>query len=84
MRKNCSSNREKLLKFKTEGREFSKFLKILDLQSRISKLLEQFFRTVGQDNFGNKIPFLSPRYDVTQCETLTIIPPSFNGQVNSN
>ena len=26
MRKNCSSDQEKLLKFKAEGREFSKFL----------------------------------------------------------
>ena len=28
MRKNCSSDREKLLKFEAEGREFSKFFKI--------------------------------------------------------
>ena len=52
MRKNCSSDREKLLKFEAEGREFSKILNI---------------RTVGQNNFGNKIPFLllSP-YQVNQ------------------
>ena len=48
MRKNCSSDREKLLKFEAEGREFSKFL----------RSLEQFIQTVtGQNNFGNKIPF---------------------------
>ena len=44
MRKNCSSDREKLLKFKfkAEGREFAKFL----------KSLEQFVQTVkGQNNF---------------------------------
>ena len=39
----------------------SKFLQILGLQPRISIffswLLEQFFLTVGQNNFGNKIPF---------------------------
>ena len=40
---------------------------ILVLQSRISKVfldhLEQFFLTVGQNNFGNKIPFLTfPAY----------------------
>ena len=35
---------------------FSKILKILGLQPRISK--EQYFLTVGQKNFGNKIPFL--------------------------
>ena len=40
--KNCSSNQEKNLKFKAEGREFAKFL--------ISP--EQFIRTVkGQNNF---------------------------------
>ena len=40
----------------------SKNLQILSLQPRISKVfypsLEQFFLTVGQNNFGNKIPFL--------------------------
>ena len=42
MRKKGSSDREKLLKFEAEGREFSKFL--------IS--LEQFIPTVkGQNNF---------------------------------
>ena len=42
VRKNCSSDREKLLKFKAEGREFSKFL----------RSLEQFIQTVkGQNNF---------------------------------
>ena len=45
MRKNCSSDREKILKFEAEGREFAKFL----------RLLEQFFLTVGQNYFGNKI-----------------------------
>ena len=39
---NCSSDREKLLKFEAEGREFSKFL----------RSLEQFIQTVkGQNNF---------------------------------
>ena len=41
MRKNCSSDREKLLKFEAEGREFAKFL----------RSLEQFIQTVkGQNN----------------------------------
>ena len=41
-KKNCSSDREKLLKFQAEGREFAKFL----------RLLEQFIQTVkGQNNF---------------------------------
>ena len=48
VRKNCSSDRGKLLKFEAEGREFAKFL----------RSLEQFFLTVGQNNFGNKIPFI--------------------------
>ena len=37
VRKNCSSDREKLLKFKAEGREFAKCL----------RSLEQFIQTVG-------------------------------------
>ena len=42
MRKNCSSDRETLLKFEAEGREFAKFL----------RSLEQFIQTVkGQNNF---------------------------------
>ena len=40
--KNCSSDREKLLKFEAEGREFAKFL----------RSLEQFIQTVkAQNNF---------------------------------
>ena len=42
VRKKCSSNREKLLKFETEGQEFANFL----------RSLEQFIQTVnGQCNF---------------------------------
>ena len=42
VRKNCSSNGEKLLKFEAEGLEFAKFL----------RSLEQFIQTVkGQNNF---------------------------------
>ena len=45
VRKNCSSDREKLLKFETEGWEFAKIL----------RSLEQFIQTVkGQNNFGKK------------------------------
>ena len=41
VRKNCSSDREKLLKFEAEGREFAKVL----------RSLEQFVQTVkGQNN----------------------------------
>ena len=39
---NCSSDRENLLKFEAEGREFAKFL----------RSLEQFIQTLkGQNNF---------------------------------
>ena len=39
---NCSNDREKLLKFKAEGQEFAKFL----------RLLEQFIQAVkGQNKF---------------------------------
>ena len=42
VRKNYSSDRDKLLKFKAEGQEFAKFL----------RSLEQFIQTVkGQNNF---------------------------------
>ena len=42
MRKNCSSDREKRLKFEAEGQEFAK----------IVRSLEQFIQTVeGQNNF---------------------------------
>ena len=50
MRKNCSSDREKLLKFEAEGREFANFL----------RSLEQFIQTVkGQNNFWQQIAFLT-------------------------
>ena len=42
VRKNCSSDREKLFKLEAEGREFAKCL----------RSLEQFIQTVkGQNNF---------------------------------
>ena len=42
MRKKCSSDREKLLKIETKGREFAKIL----------RSLKHFIQTVkGQDNF---------------------------------
>ena len=42
VRKNCSSDRENVLKFEAEGREFEIFL----------RSLEQFIQTVkGQNNF---------------------------------
>jgi hypothetical protein len=48
VRKKCSSDREKLLKFEAEGREFEIFL----------RSLEQFIRPVkGQTNFCNRMLF---------------------------
>ena len=48
VRKNCSSDREKLLKFEAEGREFSKFLRSLE------NLFKQWkVRTI----FGNRMLF---------------------------
>ena len=42
MRKNCSSDQEKLSKFAADGQEFANFL----------RTLEQFIQTVkGQNNF---------------------------------
>ena len=49
LRKNCSSDREKLLKFKAEGQEFAKF----------QRSLKKFIQTViGQRNFQNRMLFL--------------------------
>ena len=42
VRKNCSSDWEKLLKFETEGREFSKFLRLLKQMNLNSERLDQF------------------------------------------
>ena len=50
MRINCSSDREKLLKFEAEGREFAKIL----------RSLEQFIQTVkGQENVCQHNYFLT-------------------------
>ena len=50
MGKKCSSDREKLLKFEAEGREFATFL----------WSLEQFIQTVkGQNNFWYQNAFLT-------------------------
>ena len=57
MRKNCFSNRENLLKFEAEGREFSKVL----------RSQEQFVRTVkGQNNFHTY--FLSDAMNEYSCQ----------------
>ena len=51
MRKNCARDREKLLKFKAEGREFAKFL----------RSLEQFIQTMkGKNGFSPILALASP------------------------
>ena len=48
VRKNCSSDREKILKFEAEGHEFAKLL----------RSLEQVIQTLkGKNNFGNRMLF---------------------------
>ena len=50
VRKNCSSDREKLLKFEAEGQDFANFL----------RSLEQFIHTVKcQNNFWQQNAFLT-------------------------
>ena len=50
MRKSCSSDREKLLKFEAEGQEFTNLL----------RSLEQYIQTVkGQNNFREQNAFLT-------------------------
>ena len=50
VRRNCFTEREKLLKFEAEGREFTKIL----------RSLEQFVRTVkGQNKFWQQNVFLT-------------------------
>ena len=50
VRKNCSSDRKKLLKFEAEGREFAKCL----------RSIEQFIQTVkGQGSFWQQNAFLT-------------------------
>ena len=45
MRKNCSSDREKLLKFEAERREFAKLLEITGTIYSNSEISEQFLAT---------------------------------------
>ena len=61
MRKNCSSDREKLLKFEAEGREFAKCL----------RSLEQFIQTVkGQNTFWQHNDFLTCSWRFIRSKTL--------------
>jgi hypothetical protein len=60
---NCSSD----LKIFTNSRPSASNIK------SFSRSLEQFFLTVGQNNFGNKIPFsqnIREYYDILSCKLL--------------
>ena len=64
MRKSCSSDREKLLKFEAEGREFSKIL----------RSLEQFIQTVKvRTIFGNNAFLTCSRRFRTSKKSVIII-----------
>ena len=44
-------------------------LKILSLQPQIAKVnLDHIFFTVGQNNFGNKVPFVSRATYISDCK----------------
>ena len=63
MRKKCSDDREKLLKFQAEGREFAKCL----------RLLEQFIQTVkGRSKFFNIKIFQVVPVVFSQMKTIRI------------
>ena len=49
---NCSSDLKNFANSRTSASNFKSF----------SRSQEQFFLTVGQSNFGNKIPFLALEY----------------------
>ena len=60
MRKTCSSDREKLLKFEAEGREFAKIL----------GSLERFIQTVKGQNFLKQNSFLTYSWSFLRFYTL--------------
>ena len=63
MRNNCSSDQEKLLKFKAEGQELAKFL----------RSLEQFILPVkGQTNFCNRMLFSLKVFHIKYIRTVRI------------
>ena len=64
LRKNCSNDCEKLLKFKAKGREFAK----------IMGSLEQFLQTVkGQNNFWQQNAFLTCSWRFLRSNKLELL-----------
>ena len=57
MRKHCSSDREKLLKFEAEGREFAKFLRSLEqfIQKKNFLVTERFLACSWRFLMHNKL-----------------------------
>ena len=74
VRKNCSSDREKLLKFETEGREFAKLLR--SLAQFIQTVQWKQVRTIFEAkcffnyNFSNRMFFLTCSWMVLRSDTL--------------
>ena len=62
--KNCSSDREKLLKFEAEGREFAKNEYEGSMITNLSFSPNTI--TSQDENMINNIPFVAPSYD---CKT---------------
>ena len=63
MRKKCFNDREKLLKFIAEGREFTNFL----------RSVEQFIRTMkGQNHFQNIMFFVTCSWKFLRSNTLKV------------
>ena len=62
MRKNCSTDREKLLKFEAEGREFENFL----------RSLEQFIQAVKVQKISYSFTCILPDYVALQPRILKV------------
>ena len=51
VRKNCSSDREKLLKLEAEGREFLKFLRLVEQFIQTVHTIQKCKKMAGQNTF---------------------------------
>jgi hypothetical protein len=59
MRKKCSSDQEKLLKFEAEGREFAKFFRSLEqfIQTVVTECILDLFLEVSESDKLEKLEF---------------------------
>ena len=89
MRKNCSKDREKLLKFEAEGQEFAKNFEITGtvhwcrpdpkkISGRLHKLDNSGCRLTGR-NSANKIKFLTRWYKFSWDNKVTLYTESQRG-----